>query len=90
MKIPEIQSELRAMAASPGDVDKARLAALAEELSRRRSNRAPAQSRPMTDEIRERIVQLRKTHPNMPLAHIAQEVGVNPGRVSETLNGFRE
>lgn len=88
MRIPEIQQELHQLAREHGIE---RLSDLADELSRRAPvRRAPATSVKMTAVVRRRIKDYAQAFPNMPLAEIAKHVGVNPGRVSETLRGRRE
>lgn len=83
MRIPEIQERMRELSEE--------LAYLAGELSRRTSDsRASRHSTPMTEELREKIIEAYEANPQLPLARIAAAFNVNPGRVSETLRGFRE
>jgi DNA-binding NarL/FixJ family response regulator len=58
-----------------------------EELraSKPKPKRGPVRSRSMSDEVRERIVQLH--HEGMINSEIAATLNINQGRVSETLNG---
>jgi len=44
----------------------------------------------MTPEIRDRIRAIAEDFPDLTNVEIAARVGVNPGRVSEILHGFRE
>lgn len=51
--------------------------------------RAPEQSQPMDDALARRVRAMAHGNPDMPLAEIAAQLGVNPGRVSEALHGQR-
>jgi hypothetical protein len=62
---------------------------VAEMFRRPAQKRAAKVSRPMTPELAEELVQTSKRYPGMPQHHISTLCGVNPGRVSETLNGKR-
>lgn len=88
MRLPEIQEELRAWAKALGNP---RLAQLADEMTRKR-NTLPAapRSKRMTPAIAARIKSIHASCPEMTQLQIANIVGVNPGRVSETLYGKRE
>ena len=87
MRVPEVADELRELAVKH---NLPRLAALADELPRRRiAKRTPNSANPMTDEIAEEIRRLKKLHPNESQLKIANRVGVNQGRVSEVLSGKR-
>lgn len=55
---------------------------------RRPARRAPVHSRRVSPAVRERIIELAETT-DMHSSEIAAEVGVNPGRVSEVLQGDR-
>lgn len=87
MKIPEIRSRLLILAEK---YDSLELRFLALELTRRR-NTIPAEPRcnPMTAELREKIIQYATENPDLSQLEIGNHFGVNPGRVSETLYGFR-
>jgi hypothetical protein len=52
--------------------------------------RAKPQSSGMTPELSARIRQTAQSNPKMPLQRIAEIYNVNPGRVSEVLNGKRK
>lgn len=71
------------------------IAELAEELRHEIGHRTPqggrgrVTSRPMTDGVRGEIVALRQALPDASQAEIARIVGVDSGRVSETLAGKR-
>jgi hypothetical protein len=52
------------------------------------ARRMERHSRPVSPAVRERIIELSETT-EMHSAEIAAEVGVNPGRVSEILQGDR-
>lgn len=89
MTIPEIRARLRAKAQETGDPE---LAMLADELRRRPPNvraRRPT-SRKMTPQVQAEIMALAAKHPDWSNQDIAVAVGVNAGRVSETLNGYRQ
>lgn len=87
MRIPEIAEEMRKLAAERGVPE---LVGLADELRRRQPGaRAPATSRPMTDELAAEIRAFAGDHPNLSQAAIGRRFNVNPGRVSEALNGKR-
>jgi predicted Holliday junction resolvase-like endonuclease len=87
MRIPEIRAELRALAY---DLRCQRLFELADELERRSpKERTRAKSVPMTEELRKQIRTFKKQNPGASQVEIAKFFNVNPGRVSETLAGFR-
>lgn len=89
MKMIEVRKELTEIALNLA-ITVERIKQLEEELYRRKSKRAPNASTPMSDEVAQEILLLRKQYPNWTLQKIADVTGVNIGRVSETLNGFRE
>lgn len=87
MRIPEVQDRLRAIAKEHAD---SRIAALADELDRRRGGRrAAATSTPMSPALRLEIRRYAEAHPDASQSDISRVFNVNPGRVSETLRGFR-
>lgn len=86
MRIPDVAEEMRLIAARHGIP---RLIELADELGRRTSTKAPRSSNKMTPAIEAKIRKLKARHPDMTQLDIANQVGVNQGRVSETLNGKR-
>lgn len=94
MRLPEIRDRLHVLAddlAAAGMADKAAtLRALADETKRRRAVRhTRAKSRPVTTETRDRIHALARANPDWSMIEIGEAVGVNQGRVSEVLAGFR-
>ena len=100
MILPAIQAELRHCARvlrgeedGPEALDvtavPAYLEYLATQIRRRPGTRGPITSRPMTDAVRAQIRALAAQVPRLSQAEIARRVGVNPGRVSEVLRGFR-
>lgn len=89
MRIPEVQARLRKLAERGSLYHVAdELNLLADELSRRKGEKGPPVSRKVTDEVKAEIWELRNTT-GMSQMQIAQAVGVNTGRVSEVLKGFR-
>lgn len=100
MKNPEIQAELREIANAlmtpvllplPLVEYGQRLSHLADQLSRRKPVRkAPAKSRTMTPELRRKIAEDARANPDKTYHQIAMRWGVNAGRVSEAVAGFRE
>lgn len=87
MRVPQVADRLRALSAQHGIPE---LSKLAEQLRRRPPKSiAPDHSRPMTDELREEIRAYAEAHPEASQLTIGNRFGVNPGRVSETLRGFR-
>jgi hypothetical protein len=87
MRIPEIRDRLRELA---GELSCPELDLLASELSRRPvRRRAAPSSAPMTAEMRDAIRAFHIAHPDRPQVEVARVFNVNPGRVSEALNGFR-
>lgn len=86
MRIPEIADRLRDLAAERGLPE---LAGLADELRRRPSQRAPARSTPMSDELAADIRWYAARYPGLSQAEIAKKCGCNQGRVSEVLKGKR-
>jgi hypothetical protein len=60
------------------------------DLSRKpRATQAPRASRPMTRIIKQQVIDLHRLHPELTQHQIATALGVNPGRVSETIAGYR-
>jgi hypothetical protein len=87
MRIPEIRVRLEELA---DQYNLPELVVLARELRRRVPNsRASKHSLSMNDTVREQIKAIRLAEPDLPLHRIAVALNVNPGRVSETLKGFR-
>ena len=86
MRIPEIADRLREVAAEKGLPE---LAGLADELRRRPAQRAPARSRPMSDELAADIRWWAAKYPELSQADIAKALGCNQGRISEVLKGKR-
>jgi hypothetical protein len=95
MRLPDIREEMHKLAhdiAAAGLREKAdRLAYLAEE-TRRRSplKRAPPRARMMTEEVKALVRQTARDNPGMSLREIGRKCGVDQGRVSEVLRGFRQ
>lgn len=95
MKLPDVRNELHVIAATlieHGWEDTGqRLAHLAEQ-TRRRSpmKRAEPRARHMTDEVKERIRLTHQAHPGWSNRRIGLDCGVDGGRVSEVLRGFRQ
>lgn len=87
MTIPEIAARLRELS---GEIGCDELEQLADELRRRPPvRRAPVTSKKMTDELRAEIHQYATDNPKESYASIGRRFGVNGGRVSETMAGFR-
>lgn len=87
MRLPDIANRLRELADS---IPYPELNDLADQIGRRAiGTRAPVTSVKMTDEIRDEIHRIHKENPKLSQHEIARRVGVNPGRVSETLHGKR-
>jgi hypothetical protein len=87
MRIPEIRDELLEIAAATGNN---RLAHLAHALTRRPTTRkAPTRSQRVTPELRREIAEYATANPDMSQVAVGRRFGVNPGRVSEALNGKR-
>jgi hypothetical protein len=92
--IPDIQHEidnlcarLKALSLETYEIT-SRLEVYNEMLSRRPPiGRAPVRSRRLTEAVEVEIIECRDQHPDWSQQQIADEVGVNPGRVSETLAG---
>ena len=87
MRLPEVADRLRELA---HELNCGELNALADEIARRPSGpRAPATSAPMTEELREKIINIKDARPDLSHAEIGRILNINPGRVSETLRGKR-
>jgi hypothetical protein len=88
MTIPEIRSRLYEIAVEEGLPE---VATLADQMWRRRPGRDPVHpvSRRMTDELRDQIREYATLHPDEPEDRVGMRFGVNQGRVSEALFGFR-
>lgn len=88
MKIPEIRDRLLEKAAEYNDAE---LLRLANELNRRSPlKRAAPNSKKITPDLRAAIVAYARAHDDAPQANIARVFNVNPGRVSESLRGYRQ
>jgi hypothetical protein len=98
VRLPEVQTKLRALAAdvrmfgyteTPA-LMAATLEELAEAISRKpRATNARPQSAPTTPLLRQRIRETAARFPEMTQHDIAKLLGTNQGRVSETLAGKR-
>ena len=87
MKLPQIRQRLYELAL---ELREPELNDLADQMARRKSVRAPRHSMPMSVDMRAKIKALHKAEPDLPLNRIAAALDINPGRVSETLRGFRQ
>lgn len=88
MKIPDVQNRLRELAHVHGINE---LSTLADQLSRRRPKHvAPKSSATLTDELADRIRAYKAANPNATYMQTAIRFGVNVGRISEVLRGFRQ
>lgn len=89
MTVPEVRDRLYEMSEIYRMPE---LRQLADQLWRRRPGRKPVrpQSRRVTPELREAIREFARGHPGMPEDRIGDHFGVNQGRVSEALFGFRK
>lgn len=96
MTIPEIRDALLSIANSlaikPNCADEARgiRMAVAELWRRPAVKMARVKARPMTPELQARIRTYAAAHPDMPNRDIGRVFGVDGGRVSEALAGFRK
>jgi len=95
MKLPDIRQELHKIAhdlAVAGLSENAkRLAYLAEQTKRRSPvKRAAPRAKMMTDEVRARVQETARIHPGWSNREIGLHCGVDGGRVSEVLAGFRQ
>ena len=92
MRIPEIAESIRAMAFDPrlpADLS-AKLRTYASEMGRRPAReRRPSQSATMTPELAAEIRRYHQTNQHLTQTAIARHFNVNPGRVSEAINGKR-
>ncbi|SFF77087.1 hypothetical protein [Methylobacterium sp. yr596] len=87
MRVPDVADRLRLLSSETGNDE---LAALADHLRRRRPvRRADPVSAKMTPELVAKIQDYAKANPSQPYSVIATMHGVNIGRVSEALAGFR-
>lgn len=87
MTLPEVQHRLEQLARELACPE---LRVLAGEIRRRSSRPGPITSRPMSAEVAAEIRDLDAQHPGWSQQQIARRVGVNPGRVSEVLHGYRQ
>lgn len=87
MTIPEVQ---RAMYELAMLWHKPELAALADELSRRKPKKVgPRIANRVTDAIAEQVRQVAQAEPGLRQMDIAARFNISQGRVSEILNGYR-
>ncbi len=98
MKLPDVQIELRdiakfiRVAKQPHQIEYCakRIDKLADEISRKPAiSKSSAKSRRITAAVKCSIVNLHELHPDWSQQEIAVQLGINAGRVSETLAGFR-
>lgn len=95
MTIPECRAALLSIANSlaikSGCTDEARgIRMIVKEMERRPAVKvARVKARPVTPELRNRIRAYAAAHPDMPNRDIGRVFGVDGGRVSEALAGFR-
>jgi hypothetical protein len=95
MRIPEIRAHLAIIADYLEENHRLLTTAtqirnLSHELKRRPSSKTDRRvSVPLTPKVRAKIIQMRHDLPGISQMEIASFVGVNPGRVSEVLRGFR-
>lgn len=88
MRLPDIAAELRDLAVIHG---LPRLKFLADEIGRRKpKKRAKATSVSMSPQLKADIRQCARDFPHWQQREIAEHFNINPGRVSETLNGKRK
>jgi len=81
--IPQIRKRLTEIAGE--------ITALAEETKRRPAiRRARANQAPITSIVRRQVRALVKQYPDMPMREIGRRVGIDQGRVSEIVHGFRD
>ena len=91
--IPEVMERLLLLAreADAHDIflgDEIR-ACVADLPRRKRVRKAPAKARKITDQLREKLRRYALAHPDMSYQEIGAKHGVNAGRVSEALAGYR-
>lgn len=85
--IPELRAELRVLAARHGIL---RLRDIADELERRPARRSGRKvSTPMTPQLAAQIRSHARANPTLTQVEIGRHFNVNPGRVSECVNGKR-
>ena len=83
--IPALRERLRELADEHG-IDELR--EIADKMYRRsHTRRAPNKSQPLTPELAEAIRDYKETHPDAHQREIGEAFNVNPGRVSEALEG---
>lgn len=85
MRIPEIQRRLNELSV---DLQCPELKRLAFALSRRPGQSGPRTSRRVDDAVRKEVMRLR-AETDYSQQKIGELVGVNGGRVSEILHGYR-
>ena len=87
MRLPKVADRLRALAT---ELNCNELSKLADEIARRPSaDRAHRSSEVMTDDLRNRIREMKESNPGLSHAEIGRRLNINPGRASETLRGKR-
>lgn len=88
MKIPAIRARLHELSALHNLPELAELA----EATKRRSpvRRAPRKSRPAIEPVREAIRAFASISPALSQVEIAAHFNINPGRVSEAMQGPKE
>jgi hypothetical protein len=85
LTIPQIRAELEEMSMS---LNNRRLIELADMLKRNpRNMQSPRKSLKMTTELGDKARDLHEADPTLSQVEIAEQLGINPGRVSEALAG---
>ena len=82
----ELAAELRE-AGGAGVADKIEVIVFKRLFRTITKDRSPVKSAPMNAQLAWRIVHIHRRYPERSVQEIAEEVGVNPGRVSEAIAG---
>lgn len=85
--IPTARNILQAEVDSPDPIDREQIRKALSLMTRKRSTfkRGPVKSAPVTDDVARKICAMKLANPQMHNQDIAEQLGVNAGRVSEVL-----
>lgn len=90
MTLPECRKALTKITLRLPDPLKAEVLDIVEQMKRRPAVRkTSAKSQPITPELRENILRYAARNPNASQGEMGAVFGVNSGRVSEAMAGFR-
>lgn len=89
MTLPEIRDRLMVLSHLVDDEVGREIRHLCYKMKRRKARTRVASSVPMTPELRQEIREFYENNKHLSQAEMGRHFNVNPGRISETLRGYR-